>query len=341
MRRPSKPWYRQFNDTWYITRNGAQIPLAKGKANKKDAERAFYRLMAGETPHDHRPSDQRVVAVLDLFLEYTQKHTAADTYQWYRGYLQDFADRHGTLRVEDLRPYHVTSWLDSHPTWKNSRRSAIVAIKRAFNWAADEGIISANPIKKIKKPPATRRERLLTDAEKQKVVDSATDTAFRDLLVALRETGARPGEVASVTAAMVDVKAGTWTLPEHKTKRKTQKPRVIYLNRCMLTLTRKLMAQRPDGPLFRNANGRPWNRNAIRCRFRRLRKKANLGDDLVAYLFRHAFATDALEQGVPVAAVAELLGHTDMQMISEHYGHLAEKRQHLRKMAEQATGRKP
>jgi integrase len=37
--------------------------------------------------------------------------------------------------------------------------------------------------------------------------------------------------------------------------------------------------------------------------------------------YRHTFATDALEQGVPDALVAELLGHASTAMIHRHYGH--------------------
>src|SRR5262245_55221703 len=38
MRKSTGPWYRKFNDTWYVTIRGEQIPLAKGKSNKKAAE---------------------------------------------------------------------------------------------------------------------------------------------------------------------------------------------------------------------------------------------------------------------------------------------------------------
>ena len=75
MRRPSKPWFRSFNDTWYVCLNGQQVPLAKGKSNRKEAERVFHRLMAeGGTARPLAPIDTRVVAVLDLFLEHCQLH---------------------------------------------------------------------------------------------------------------------------------------------------------------------------------------------------------------------------------------------------------------------------
>jgi site-specific recombinase XerD len=113
--------------------------------------------MAGETPQAARPSDTRVVAILDLFLDYSQKHKALRTYQWYRDFLQDFSDMFGLLKIGDLKPFHITRWVDAHPDWAGARWGAITAVKRAFNWAVDEGLIRDNPIKKVKKPVMRRR----------------------------------------------------------------------------------------------------------------------------------------------------------------------------------------
>src|SRR5262249_15622254 len=57
----------------------------------------------------------RVATVCDLFLEHSQKHLVPDSYRYYRDFLQDFCDLYGTLLVQDLKPLHVSRWLDSHP----------------------------------------------------------------------------------------------------------------------------------------------------------------------------------------------------------------------------------
>jgi integrase len=126
-------------------------------------------------------------------------------------------------------------------------------------------------------------------------------------------------------------------LRRHKTAKKTGKPRVIILTPPMVALTVRLAAKHPEGPLFRNVDGNPWTRNAIRCRFRRIRTKLGLGGNLVAYLYRHTFTTDALENGAGIADVCELLGHTTTDMVMRHYQHLREKREHLRQAAIKAT----
>jgi integrase len=287
-----------------------------------------------------------VAAILDLFLDHSERTNSQRTYEWYRDFLDDLNKFQldggrtvGELRLSELKTFHVTKWLDSHSGWNTARRGAIVAVKRAFNWAVGEELLAENqnPVKKIRKPRMPRRERFLTADEHAAIFGTARDESFRYLVTALRESGARPGEVSHVTAEMVDLKAGTWTFSDHKTKSKTGRPRVVFLTPRLVEISRELMARHPRGPLFRNRQGEPWNRNSIRCRFRRLRKKLKLGNDVVCYSYRHGFATEALVCGVPIATVAELLGHADSRMISSHYSHLAEKRDYLRQAVVKAN----
>src|SRR5262249_24056738 len=145
----------------------------------------------------------------------------------------------GELRVSELKPFHVTKWLDSHSGWKTARRGAIVGVKRAFNWAVAEELLAENqnPVKRIRKPRMPRRERLLTADEQTAIYGTASDEAFRQFLTALRESGARPGEVSRVTAEMVDLEAGTWTFSDHTTKSKTGRSRVVFLTPRLIEIS--------------------------------------------------------------------------------------------------------
>ena len=298
--------------------------------------------MALEALHTPAESHNATTAALfEAFLDWSHRNNESSTYDSYRAYLQSFIDIHGAAAVRDLKPFHVTRWLDRHDGWgQSTRRGAITAVKRALNWATDEGLIPANPLKQVKKPPVRRRDKVLSPEEQKAIAAAPRDEAFRNFLFAMEHTGCGPGEVMTVSAAQVDLDAGTWTFGRHKTVKKTQKPRVVYLTAPLVELSRRLMADHPGGPLFRNSRGRPWNRNAVRCRFRRLRKKLNLDSGVVAYAYRHTFATTGLEDGVPIATMAELLGHTSTQMISEHYGHLDQRTAHLREAARRAGGQR-
>src|SRR5262249_15080935 len=124
----------------------------------------------------------------------------------------------------------------------------------------------------------------------------------------------------------------------HKTAKRTGKPRIIYLSPPMVEMSRRLVAERPTGPLFPSRQqNRPFSKNAIRTRFRRLRKKLPHLNGVVAYAYRHSYATTALENGVGIAQVAELLGNNDTRMVSRHYSHLNQKVAHMREAAAKAV----
>ena len=166
----------------------------------------------------------------------------------------------------------------------------------------------------------------------------------------LQESGCRPGEVMKVKAADVDLAAGTWVL-RGKDFEATGELRTIYLTTALSELTRRLVARQPIGPLFRNKDGRPWTRHAIRNRFQRKKdckrgKKIDKG--VTAYTYRHSFITDALANGLPEKVVAELVGHRSTAMMA-NYAHLDTKEELRRRAAAAAvrsgdaptTGRPP
>ncbi len=273
-------------------------------------------------------------------MDWSQKHHELETYRWYLHFLQDFSEQYGTLAAADLKPLHVTRWLDAHGAWKGGKRNAVICVKRAFNWSEAEGVLKSNPLKGVKKPPQPGRSRIVSEAEKKEILAAIKDRQFREFVFAMQESGARPGEVRTVTAADVNLELGVWVLTKHKTFHKTGKPHIIYLNEEMLALTRKLVALYPEGPLFRGPlSKQAFTSNGVRCRCHILRKKLPHLKSVIATAYRHSFATEALEKGVGIAQVAELLGHVDTKMVSRHYSQLSQKVQHLREMATKATAK--
>jgi integrase len=56
------------------------------------------------------------------------------------------------------------------------------------------------------------------------------------------------------------------------------------------------------------------------------------------YAFRHAFCTEALENGLDAVTVSVLMGHRDTTMISRVYSHLTQRQEHLRDAANRVRG---
>lgn len=228
MRRP-EPWYRTSKGAWYVQVAGKKILLAKGpkEETRKAAFDAFYKFMASR-PEGLPKSDKITVALLcDLFLDHSSKNHEPETYELCRYYLQSFCDEYGKSLAAELKPFHVARWLDANPTWKASRRHASLAPKRAFAWADKQGILSPSPLRNLEVIPNNRRTRVLSPEEVAEIMAAIKDQPFRDFVRAMIDTGCRPGEVASVTAADANLTLGVWTLGKHKTMKKTRKPRVI------------------------------------------------------------------------------------------------------------------
>jgi integrase len=182
------PWYRKFNDTWYVQVGQRQIPLAKGRQNRQEAYRRFAELQAQQDLSDPAQSVEalNLASLAEGFLAWTHRHQAPATYQWYREYLQGFCNVEGLTPVLQLKPFHVTQWLDARDWSDSTRRAAITAIKRVLNWGVEEGYLDRNPLQRLKRPPMGQRQVLITEEQHRQML-AATDEHFRQFLVALHD----------------------------------------------------------------------------------------------------------------------------------------------------------
>jgi integrase len=337
MPRPSRPWYRGDRDAWYAWIGGKRVKLADGKDGHDAAMKAFYKLKARQAT---TPVAGGLLAreVANLYFSHAQTHLAPLTAQFYKRHLKSFAASIGDKPASEVRPKDVTAWVASHPEWNaTTQNGAITAVKRAFRWAARQGHIPADPVVAVEKPTANRREHIMDAATIARVLAAVKDRAFLDLLTTLRDTGARPSEVMKVRAADIQLDRGLWLLAS-KTTRRTGKMREVVLTDEVGAICRRLIALHPDGPIFRNAKGRPWTRNAMACRFARLRARLGLGPEATAESFRHRLATDLILAGHSNAVVAKILGHQSTAMVDRHYSHIGDHRDHLKDVLRSVRG---
>lgn len=339
-----KVWYRASKGSWFVTfHEGGQrkqlrlVKAPKTREGRKLAEAQLLRELKARPEIEESSTSPRwitVAHVIDAFLKHSKEEHDPDTATWYAFMCATFKAKWGKLRVTQLRKRHVRRWLKESKYNPTSQNRALGCVKRAFNWAVEEEHILRNPIAHVRKPRFVTRDRILEPGERELILSAIRDESFRDFILGMSMTGCRPGEVASVTRENVSLQHGVWILPKHKTAKRTGRPRIVYLSPAALALTTRLMAKHPEGPIFRNyRGGKPWSRNAIRQRFKRIRQKFPQLAGVVAYTYRSSFATDALEKGIPDATVAELLGHSGTGTLHRFYNKLSAKVTHLRNAA--------
>lgn len=328
MARQAKPWYWTERGTWHVWINGKRSdPLAEGRKNRKAAQEAYERLRVEMREARNRPPGIELAAICDLFVEHLEREKSPLHAQTTRERLQKFTRHVGAkMNAADVRPHHVTAWLATRNWGPTTRHGYVTTVKSLFNWARKQGLIEANPVADMERPTPREREEILDESQVYRLFCAVKDESFRDLLTALRETGMRPSEAMRLEAHMI-----AWDEGIIVTKGK-RRDRVVYLTPVALELFRRLAAKWPTGPLLRNMRGKPWTRNATACRFARIRAVTPLGlagPEVTAESFRHGFITDGLENGVPIATMAELAGHKGTKMIERHYSKLRKRKEHL------------
>jgi integrase len=339
--RQPQPWRRKDveGNPWYARIKGQKVWLAPGTAPKTDAYKALREALSEADKAQPRRGGLKFRDVVNLFLAATDSAVNRGekkplTAESYHRFLLPAASAFGQHPVAALKPHHVSSWLDAprdKPWNSTTRNNAITAVKACLNWSRREGHILENPLRDMAKPPALVFDVDMTPAIAAEILDAARDPAFRDYVTVAHATGARPDELIRLEARHLDFRSGVATM-EGKTTGRTGRPRVIHIG-AVAGLLVKLAKDRPVGPILLNSKGSPWTRNSLALRFGRLRKRLGLGKETTAKAFRHGFVTDGLEAGVPLATVAELVGHKGTKMVERHYSKLRKRAEHLRDAA--------
>jgi len=328
MARKARPWFWAERNAYYIVRKGERVRLGD---TKEEAEKEWHKICAADDAL--RAGENNAVEVcIDAYLAFVRREQTVKSYQQVLWCLGDFKERFGTIKVKSLKRHHVTTWFEAHTTWgANSLHTAQKCLMKCLNWCVGEGILPYNPLhKRLKsRPEVSRGAECLMPRETFDRFVALTDRLFGEFLTVVYETGARPSEIARLTADNYMKDAKMLFLRTHKTD-KSGRPRLIHLtDKCVETIER-LVAKYPSGVLFRNGRGNAWDSDAWGGRIRTLRKKLGVPKTVVLYGARHQFATDLLKKGVADVLVASLLGHTGTKTLHKTYSHVDSAAQALR-----------
>ena len=197
----------------------------------------------------------------------------------------------------------------------------LTVLKAALNRAAErrDGL-PVDAWRAVRPFPKVDRAKLryLSDEETRRLVN-ATPTNFRSLVQAALLTGARYGELRSVRAA--DFHAGSGVLILSDTK--SGVPRPVYLEEEGLRLfTRAAAGKRPDQWIFPRPDGGRWGASQQARPLAEACEQAGL-EPTTFHDLRRTYGARLAIKGVPMAVIAEALGHADERITRKHYAHLS------------------
>ena len=240
---------------------------------------------------------------------------------FYRTRLKKFCREFNDRELASLTPLEIDEHLAIAGTGMSdsTRHHDVVALGRLQKFALEHSLLDKPVFGKLEKPRVGQRDRVPTPAETEAILARGSP-AFRLIYSALRQCGARPNELCRATIADVDRVNRVITLKEHKTARKTGKPRRIPIGRKFGEMLDQAIGNRSEGPVFLSPKGRQWKVANLSRTYSRLRDLAGLSKDLVLYLARHECGTKICrEKGIEYAR--RLLGHANIST-TQRYMHL-------------------
>lgn len=189
-------------------------------------------------------------------------------------------------------------------------------LKSMYSKAVVWGRVLENPVKRIKAfPEENRRERFLSQQEKDALLKAASDWMNPVLVMALN-TGMRQGEILGLKWAEVNLDQSVILVKRSK----SGKPRHVPINSKLFDLLKRLPKRGPS--VFTDESGNMLYRHgAIRSSFDRLVNKLGL-TDFRFHDLRHTFASELAMKGADIKTIADILGHSSTRM-TERYMHLS------------------
>ena len=198
----------------------------------------------------------------------------------------------------------------------------LTVLKAALNHAWKSGHVASDDAWRRVRPfhrVETARVRYLTEAECVRLVN-VCEPAFRNLVRGALLTGCRYSELANMKASDFNSDAGVVTIRDSK----AGKPRhVVLTNEGQRLFAKLVVGKLGDDLIFKRRDGGAW-RNSHQLRpMLEACNNARIKPTVSFHVLRHTHGSTLAMKGVPMAVIAEQLGHADTRMTEKHYAHLA------------------
>lgn len=206
----------------------------------------------------------------------------------------------------------VRSYLTEYQEKNQSSKVTIDNIRRIlssfFSWLEDEDYILKSPVRRIHKvKTGTNIKETYTDEAFELMRDSCTELRDLAIIDMLASTGMRVGEMVLLNRADIN-----FNERECVVFGKGDKERIVYFDaRTKIHLQNYLNSRRDENPALFVSLQKPHKRlqiSGIEVRLREYGKRLGLSK-VHPHKFRRTLATMAIDKGMPIEQLQQLLGH--------------------------------
>lgn len=264
-----------------------------------------------EEKQDGEPSEQ-TPDMVDLFLASKRVEGCSEkTLTYYKATIEASINEIGKqirhITTEDLRSY-----LTEYQRKRHSSRVTIDNIRRIlssfFSWLEDEDYILKSPVRRIHRvKTSTVIKETYTDEALETMRDNCTELRDLAMIDLLASTGMRVGEMVLLNQDDID-----FNERECIVFGKGDKERLVYFDARTKIHLQNYLASRTDTEqaLFVSLKA-PYKRlqiGGVESRLREIGKRLDI-PKVHPHKFRRTLATVAIDKGMPIEQLQQLLGH--------------------------------
>lgn len=284
--------------------------------------------------------------------KYATSQLSESTIAFYLGHINNhIIPNLGHMRLDQLKPMHVVNFMDSLKDKLSPRTIQDVhrILRNVMSRAVDWQIIKSNPLDNVKKPKNTRKREVnvYEENEVRGIFESIQNESphWRVMITLALSTGLRRGELLALEWEHIDLKEGTIQVKQSygrgkegrrilKDPKSANSKRIIHLSSSVVELMKSyrvlhkrermkvldMLVEREHEFIFCNIDGTPfypttpttwWKRFTTRNKIRFIR----------FHDLRHTSATLLINQGVHPKIISERLGHSNIRITMDTYGH--------------------
>lgn len=309
-----------------------------GKTYKEAKEKLLMAKAKVKEMQNKPPSE---MLVKDWFAKWlaTQKHIKKSSYTVYSSLISKHINvKLGNMRLCDVTKFVVQDFINGLVSqWEPSTVKLIYTVlKLGLDMAADNGLMPT-VCKRIKLPKQKNKEVTVFSNNEQKKIEKYIETSENPndigILICLY-TGIRIGELCALEWKNIDLKRGVisirQTLYRVKSDNEKRKTEIIIAPPKSDTsvrdiplpkfLTAKLKVIEHGGGFLINRKGKYIEPAVYARRYKTVLKEAGVRD-VKFHTTRHTFATRALEIGIDIKTLSEILGHASPTVTLNIYAH--------------------
>lgn len=293
--------------------------------------------------------DATVGEWLDRWLEvYVQPNREPKTYQYYEGFIKlHIKPELGKVGLRKLTTQQVQHLLNEKKRKKLSSSTVhgvLRTLRAGLNAAWKEGLIEFNVASRATPPKLENKQvDALSREEVGKLLSNSVDDPLHSLYKFAIATGVRIGEASGLTWDCVDTVGkiaqinkqlqridGKMTLKDVKS-RSSRRPVALSASAVSALQDRKAVSvlseqSNPMNLVFVNTDGRPLDPKYVDEHLKAACKRAGVRP-VSFHVLRHTAATLMVAGGVPLHTVMKQLGHSNISLTANLYGHLVKEAQ--------------